>query len=103
MQAAYGEVTITASATTSVNVGFQPKKLAYSCVNSSSEMKRIIVYDSSVSTTKFMLAETFYPIGTSTSNNMSSCLYSIDSNGFTINKMSNSTYGPTVKWFAITY
>lgn len=98
---ASGSATITNSSTTTVNIGFKPKKLVVNQVSSSQTLFVLCVYDEDFSTSKFTRSGGsvylgWNDLGTSNTNR----LYSINNDGFTYNKTNNSTYA-TLNYFAI--
>lgn len=91
-----GTGTASSSANTKISLGFKPK---YLCIFSSSSLNaRNIVYDETMSTTKFAMSTsssncTVYDLGTTNSFR----IYSIDNDGFTLTKWNNNA----IHYFAL--
>jgi ribosomal protein L30E len=100
-----GTFTGSTSTTTKVTCGFKPKYICYA-YNGSTNVKDMIIYNADMSTTTTIGAYKTssssqgvgqYNIGASTNNTV----YSIDSDGFTVQKMSSNFGGVPFHYFAI--
>lgn len=95
-KAASGSVTLSTSSTTTVSIGFKPKKLTVR-----QGTNTVGIYDEEYSTTKYFRANTgaylgAIDLGTTSANR----LYSINDDGFTYNK-SNSSSNVDLYYFAV--
>lgn len=96
MQCAEGTFTMTTSAQ-NIDIGFQPKYLAV-CFNTTSKVQGYI-YNSDVSTSKYLTVATGSAAGWANLNTGSVRLKSIDNNGFTT--LCSGGYNGTYRYFAI--
>ena len=98
-----GSITVSASQTVYVNLGFRPR---YLCMTSESPggLGGCTIYNADISTTKAIYTNgdsnaIYYNLPASDSENYR--IKSIDSTGFTVNRFPNTAWGANARYFAM--